>query len=73
MNYFIKYFLVVFFFLGGIKTSFSQNKKPDSLWAIYNNKAQADTNRLKAIHVIAWSYKSNNPDTAISLALLQIL
>ncbi|MHB8261673.1 MAG: hypothetical protein ACYDCN_07085 [Bacteroidia bacterium] len=46
----------------------SQNRKIDSLWKVYNNTAQADTNRLKAIHAIAWSYMSNNPDTAIILA-----
>jgi len=40
----------------------------DSLTKVYNNPAQPDTNRLKAINVIAWSYKSNNPDTAIVLA-----
>jgi len=44
---------------------FSQN---DSLWAVYQNKNEADTNRLKAIHAIAWSYIGNNPDTAIILA-----
>ncbi|HXD94582.1 MAG TPA: tetratricopeptide repeat protein [Bacteroidia bacterium] len=40
----------------------------DSLWRVYNDKSQADTNRLKAIDDIAWSYNNNNPDTAIVLA-----
>ncbi len=40
----------------------------DSLWTVYNNMNQADTNRLKAIQDIAWSYRSNKPDTAIILA-----
>jgi len=44
----------------------AQNK--DSLWAVYSNKTQADTNRLKAIQAIAWSCRSNKPDTAIILA-----
>ena len=46
----------------------AQNKKNDSLWAVYNSKTQPDTNRLKAINTIAWSYSRNNPDTAIILA-----
>ncbi len=45
-----------------------QAQNLDSLWKVYNNTSQADTNRLKAIHKIAWSYSSNNPDTAIILA-----
>ncbi len=58
--------LVLFLFVcSGI---FRQNKKLDSLWKVYNTKAQADTNRLKAIHNIAWSYVDANPDTAIILA-----
>src|ERR1035437_5269455 len=40
----------------------------DSLWAIYNNKTQPDTNRLKALQIIAWNLRNNNPDTAIILA-----
>jgi tetratricopeptide (TPR) repeat protein len=48
------------------KLSYAQNT--DSLWKVYNNTTQPDTNRLKAIDDIAWSYNSNNPDTAIVLA-----
>ena len=40
----------------------------DSLWKVYKNKAQVDTNRLEALNIIAWSYNGNNPDTAIILA-----
>jgi tetratricopeptide (TPR) repeat protein len=46
--------------------AFSQ--KLDPLWSIYKNKAQSDTNRLKAIDDIAWSYNDKNSDTAIILA-----
>ncbi len=46
----------------------AQNKKTDSLWSVYNSKAQPDTNKLKALHAIAWSLRNNNPDTAIILA-----
>ncbi len=48
----------------------AQNR--DSLWRVYNNTSQADTNRLKAIYDIAWSYIYNNPDTAIVLAEQQL-
>ncbi|HXD93611.1 MAG TPA: sensor histidine kinase [Bacteroidia bacterium] len=51
-----------------IKEVICQNQKIDSLWTVYNNKEQPDTNRLLAIHIIASSYTSNNPDTAIILA-----
>lgn len=44
----------------------------DSLWAVYNNTAQSDTNRLKAIGDIAGSYISNNPDTAIIIGKKQL-
>ena len=59
--------LVVFLFpFGEAWRGFAQNL--DSLWKVYNNTAQPDTNRVKAIDAIAWSYKSNKPDTAIILA-----
>ena len=45
---------------------FAQNI--DSLWKVYYNKAQADTNRLNAINIIASGYRNTNPDTAIILA-----
>ena len=44
----------------------------DSLWKVYNNKSQADTNRLNAMLNITRSYTNNNPDTAIVLAKQQI-
>jgi tetratricopeptide (TPR) repeat protein len=46
----------------------AQNRKLDSLNKIYNDKNAADSNRLKALQTIAWSYTSENPDTAIFLA-----
>ncbi len=60
-------------FIGVYYFSFSQNKKLDSLWSVYTNKTQADTNRLKAIYDIARSYMGNNPDTAIVLEKQQLL
>jgi two-component sensor histidine kinase len=49
---------------------FSQNK--DSLWLVYNNKAQADTNRLQALYTLANSYLDNNPYTSIVFAQLEL-
>jgi tetratricopeptide (TPR) repeat protein len=64
--------IITFVFLLFCCFAIAQNKKNDSLWAIYNNKSQPDTNRLKAIHAIAWNYNSNNPDTAIILSKLEL-
>jgi tetratricopeptide (TPR) repeat protein/serine phosphatase RsbU (regulator of sigma subunit) len=44
----------------------SQN--PDSLWNVYLDKTQADSNRAKAVNEVAAYYTNNNPDTAIILA-----
>ncbi|MHB8260520.1 MAG: tetratricopeptide repeat protein [Bacteroidia bacterium] len=60
--------ILLLLFVMAREEAISQNKKLDSLCKVYNNKSQADTNRLKAIHAIAWFYRSNNPDTAIVLA-----
>jgi len=60
--------LLSFFLL--YKESIGQNR--DSLWKVYNDEEQSDTNRLKAIYSIAWSYRGNNPDTAIVLALQEL-
>ena len=63
----LKYVLLCFV-LASNCIGFSQTKKLDSLWTIYKNKSQPDTNRLIAINIIAEAYKNNNPDTAIILA-----
>ena len=44
----------------------------DSLWGVWNDKTQPDTNRLNAINNIALSYRHDNPDTAIILAEKQL-
>ncbi|HXD92592.1 MAG TPA: tetratricopeptide repeat protein [Bacteroidia bacterium] len=49
----------------------STGQNLDSLWKIYNNKEQADTNRLKAIQTLIRNYATNDPDTAIVLAQLE--
>jgi len=63
---YLKYILVLFL---SIQIS-AQNF--DSLWKVYTNKKEADTNRLKAIYDIAWSYIYSNPDTAIILGQEQL-
>ena len=55
-----------------IVSQFGYAQKLDSLWKIYNNTTQADTNRLKAINDIVWFYIYNNPDTALILQTQQL-
>ena len=44
----------------------------DSLWSVWNDTTQADTNRLKAMKSIAWDgYLFNQPDSAFYFAQLQ--
>ena len=43
----------------------------DSLWGVWNDKSQADTNRLKAMQSIAWDgYLYSQPDSAYYFAQL---
>src|ERR1700745_1994173 len=58
---------LLFIFLS-ICSCLSVGQKLDSLWKVYNDKTQADTARVNAIHNIARSYMNNKPDTAIILA-----
>src|ERR1700752_1017475 len=58
--------ILFFVIISTLGQALAQNM--DSLWAVYNNKTQADTMHIKAIDVIAYSYRSNNSDTAIILA-----
>jgi tetratricopeptide (TPR) repeat protein len=45
----------------------------DSLWSVWNNPKEADTNRLKAIHEMAWTgYMYIVPDSTIILANLEL-
>ena len=44
----------------------------DSLWGVWNDKSQPDTNRLEAMRKIAWDgYLFSQPDTAYHLAQQQ--
>src|ERR1700751_3751372 len=62
-----KFYLGILFILLLI-SGICQNQKIDSLRAVYNNKIQSDTSRLKALHAIAWGYCYTNPDSANILA-----
>ena len=56
-------------FLIGSQPCFGQQKKIDSLWTVWHDSSQADTNRLKAINTIIWNvYLFTHPDTAYHLA-----
>ena len=44
----------------------------DSLWSVWNNSAQPDTNRLKAMKQISWDgYLFTHPDSAFYFEQLQ--
>ncbi len=62
--------------IGFIPSSTAQSTLPkgtnDSLWSVWNDTRQPDTNRLKAIHRIAWhGYMFSQPDSAYYYAQLQ--
>ena len=65
----VKYILFCFLLMGAC-FCYAQNK--DSLWKVYTNTSQSDTNRLKAMYDIAWAYIYTNPDSAIILAEQQL-
>jgi tetratricopeptide (TPR) repeat protein len=62
-----KYILLIVSLTNCLIVSLATVQNTDSLWSVYNNKTQADTNRLKALHVILRDYVSNNPDSALIL------
>jgi len=64
----VKKFLLLIFLITCYESFLGQTKKLDSLNKVYHNKNEADTNRLKALYTIAWSYTGDDPDTAIVLA-----
>ena len=63
---YVKYILLLFI----SQHIYAQNI--DSLTKIYHNQNQSDTNRLKAIYDIAWTFIYDNPDTAIILGNQQL-
>jgi len=61
---------IVVYFLSLFLTSTAQVNL-DSLWSVWNEESQADTNRLNAIHKIARDYLYTQPDSAFYFAQLQ--
>jgi hypothetical protein len=53
-------------------TTKAQEVNLDSLWSVWNDKTQSDTNRLKAIKSIAWKgYMFSQPDSAFYFAQME--
>jgi class 3 adenylate cyclase len=51
----------------------AQKFNSDSLWAIWNNPRQVDTNRVNALHSIIYNeYAADKPDSGIYLAQLEL-
>ena len=67
----IKRPFLLFFFTSYFLISFSQTNL-DSLWMIWSNSNQADSNRLNAIKYFIWDgYLFSQPDSAFYFAQLQ--
>jgi tetratricopeptide (TPR) repeat protein len=63
--------LVFLFFIGNMQYSFAQANL-DSLFTVWNDNTEADTNRLDAIHEIAWDgYLFIQPDSGFYYAQLE--
>ena len=45
----------------------------DSLWEVYNNPTNTDTNRIKTLQRILWTYMSTKPDTSLILAKQELI
>jgi len=66
----VKYAFLTILFLLSLSAA-AQNSK-DSLWSIWTEQSESDTNRLKAIKTFTWeNYLFSNPDSAIYFAKLQ--
>ncbi|HEY3387135.1 MAG TPA: tetratricopeptide repeat protein, partial [Saprospiraceae bacterium] len=65
--------IAILFFLSGIVApkGFAQTNK-DSLWNVWNNSSEPDTNRLKAIQRLTWPMLNVNLDSALLLANQQL-
>ncbi len=70
----LKLTLLLSFFCFTISINAQSNLKKevsDSLWSVWENVSEADTNRIKAIHKYAWSgYLFSQPDSAFYFATL---
>lgn len=64
-------FIFSFFFFGSIGICCAQTNL-DSLWKVWNDAAQRDTNRLNALDKIIWDgFLYTNTDSALSLAKIE--
>ena len=64
-----KLFLILIAF--STLVSYNSQTNLDSLWSVWNNNTQADTNRLKAMDEIVLAYMYNQPDSAFYFSELQ--
>ena len=49
---------------------FNAQTNLDSLWGVWNDQSQSDTNRLKAMQSISWNFIFSDPDSSFCLANL---
>lgn len=68
----MKLICILVFYCGMILTNVTAQTKQDSLWNVWNNSEEADTNRLKAIQALTWPMLSVNLDSAHTLATIQL-
>lgn len=68
----MKLISILVFYCGMILTNVAAQTKQDSLWNVWNNAGEADTNRLKAIQALTWPMLSVNLDSAQILARMQL-
>ena len=63
---------IFLFLLCSLWLGFSHAINMDSLWDIWNNENNSDSNRLEAIREIAWDgYLYTNPDSAFYYAQME--
>lgn len=65
-----RYALLFFFVL--CATSLRAQVNPDSLWRLWHTGSLHDTIRLRALNTLAFSYTSRKPDSARTVAELQL-
>ena len=64
-----KLFLILIAFFSLV--SYTSQTNLDSLWSVWNDNTQADTNRLKAMDEIVIAYMYTQPDSAFYFSELQ--
>ncbi len=62
--------LLLFSFLNVFPLAAQRPLNTDSLWKVYNNPAEADSNRTKALGALTVKVVHNNPDSALRLAAI---